>query len=165
MTNQPELNNNEQFKVCSFLNSHNINAGLYLEALDGIETILIEKEQLLAACNILKTETQTAFDVLISVSGLDIDNNFWTVYHLYSTKLNKKVVIKTLLDRDNPQVQSLSGLYKAADWHERETYDLFGIKFLNHPNLERILMPKDWIGYPLRKDYKLEDERLSWNQR
>ena len=77
------------------------------------------------------------------------------VYHLESIELKHKIVLKVLLQRENPDVQSVSCVWRCADWHEREAYDLIGINFLNHPDLRRILMPYDWeAGYPLRKDYK-----------
>jgi NADH-quinone oxidoreductase subunit C len=76
-------------------------------------------------------------------------------YHLESIDLKHKVTLKVSTDRDNPEVASVEEIWRAADWHEREAYDMFGIKFLNHHNLIRILMPYDWEGgYPLRKDYQ-----------
>jgi NADH-quinone oxidoreductase subunit C len=103
--------------------------------------------------------------MLLSVTGTDKADCFEVVYLLFSTVFNKELTLKVKLDKESPCVESLSGIYSAADWHERETYDLLGIKFNNHPNLERILLPKDWIGHPLRKDYVNKDTRLSWNER
>jgi len=67
-------------------------------------------------------------------------------------------VLKVQLDRENPSVISLVSLWKAADWHERETYDMYGIVYQDHPDLRRILLPEDWPGYPMRKDYEFPDE-------
>ena len=76
-------------------------------------------------------------------------------YHLDSTSLKHKITLKVSAPRENPEVESVENIWRAADWHEREAYDMYGIIFLNHPNLIRILMPYDWdAGYPLRKDYK-----------
>lgn len=106
-----------------------------------------------------------AYNMLISIAGVDKGDHFEVVYHLLSTNTQQKEVIKVQLDKNNPEIESISSLYSAADWHERETYDLLGIKFNNHPGLERILLTNDWIGHPLRKDYVNNDERLSWNNR
>jgi NADH-quinone oxidoreductase subunit C len=129
----------------------------------SLEFLEVEKNELVN--KVLSLKNQENFDMLISVSGLDDTENFYVLYHLFSTTTNKNLVLKVKLDRENPNVDTLSKIYSSADWHERETYDLFGINFANHANLERILMPKDWIGHPLRKDYVLNDPRLSWNER
>lgn len=111
------------------------------------------------------------FDSLMVLSGVDDANGtkakdqdgldtitggtLSVYYHLYSVNFRYKIVLKVSTPRENPQVESVSNIWKTADWHEREAYDLFGITFLNHPDLRRILMPYDWeAGYPLRKDYK-----------
>ena len=132
---------------------------------DDTEVIDVSKEKLVEFATYLKMHVNTQFNMLLSVSGVDKTDCFEVVYHLFSTVFNKKLILKVKLDKKNPNVESLSGLYSAADWHERETYDLLGINFNNHPNLERILLPKDWIGHPLRKDYVNKDQRLSWNER
>jgi len=132
---------------------------------DDIEVIDVSKNKLIELATYLKMHINTQFNMLLSVSGVDKADCFEVVYHLYSTVFNKKLILKVRLDKENPAVESLNGLYSAADWHERETYDLLGINFNNHPNLERILLPKDWIGHPLRKDYVNNDKRLSWNER
>lgn len=132
---------------------------------DGVEVIQVQPEKLVEFVTYLKMHSNTQYDVLFSASGVDRLEFFEAVYHLYSTVFNKKLIIKVKLPKDEPAVDSLTSVYEAADWHERETFDLFGIKFNNHPNMERLLMPKDWIGHPLRKNYVLNDKRLIWNER
>jgi NADH-quinone oxidoreductase subunit C len=105
----------------------------------------------------LKDSSELLFDSLINLSGVDeIKANLLSVYyHLESTSLKHKITVKVLTDRGKPEVPTVTEVWKAADWHEREAYDMFGFNFLNHPDLRRILMPYDWdAGYPLRKDYE-----------
>lgn len=119
----------------------------------------------------LKENEELKFDSLMCLSGVDDANGDKTtnedgsttinegtlsvVYHLESTELKHKVVLKVSVSKDNPEVKSVAGVWRHADWQEREAYDLLGITFLNHPDLRRILMPYDWeAGYPLRKDYE-----------
>jgi len=132
---------------------------------DDTEVVQVKPEMLMETATYLKMNENTQFDILFSISGVDKPEHFEVVYHLFSTTFNRKLMLKSILDKANPEIPSISEVYSAANWHERETYDLFGIIFSNHPNLERILLPKDWKGYPLRKDYELDDERLSWNER
>lgn len=127
-----------------------------------IETIAIKSCDIKTAAESLQSN---GFDLLVSVTAVDKAPEIEMIYHFYSVQNNQKVIIKTNLNRQNPSIISLSELYKTADWQEREVFDLFGVKFLKHPNLKRILLPQSWIGYPLRKDYKMEDERLVWNER
>jgi len=131
----------------------------------GESVLNVRREDLLQVCDILKTDRNLSFEMLLSVFGVDCGTHFEVLYNFYSIKNNKKLTVKTALPKEHPTVESLCGLYNSANWHERECFDLLGIEFLNHPNLERILLPKDWVGFPLRKDYKEEDERLSWNKR
>jgi len=79
------------------------------------------------------------------------------LYHLYSIPYNHNIVMKVETDRGNPIVDTVSSVWRTADWHEREAYDMFGIKFNNHPDLRRILLPADWEGFPLRKDYQEQE--------
>jgi len=105
----------------------------------------------------LRDSSELLFDSLMNLSGVDEfkDTLLSVYYHLESTKLKHKITIKVSTDRDKPEIPTVSEVWKAADWHEREAYDLFGIIFLNHTDLRRILMPYDWdAGYPLRKDYE-----------
>ncbi len=132
---------------------------------DNVEVIEVKPDMLVETTTYLKMNKDTRFDVLLSVSGVDKSPYFEVVYHLYSTVFNKKLILKAVLNKNCPEIESISSVYSAANWHERETYDLFGINFQNHPDLERILLPGDWKGHPLRKDYVNNDERLSWNER
>jgi len=119
----------------------------------------------------LRDENDLLFDSLMNLSGVDDangvkekdDKGLETIkggtlsvyYHIESTKLRHKLTLKTSTDRENPEVVTVTETWKGADWHEREAFDMYGIIFLNHPDLRRILMPYDWeFGYPLRKDYK-----------
>lgn len=135
------------------------------ETADGTEVIGVSADSLVDVACFLQKDSDTSFDVLLSVYGTDKPEFFEVVYHLFSTKHNKNLLLKVELLKSKPEVESLSCIYPSANWHERETYDLLGIKFLNHPNLERILLPNDWKGHPLRKDYVNDDERLVWNER
>src|SRR5665647_19066 len=101
----------------------------------------------------LREREESQFDFLFCLSGVDYGQDLGVVYHLRSTKYNHVVVLKTRTsDRENPQLDSVSDIWKTADFHEREVYDLLGIKFTNHPDLRRLFLDNSW-GFPLRKDY------------
>jgi NADH-quinone oxidoreductase subunit C len=87
-----------------------------------------------------------------------------SVIHLYSTEINHYLILKTPAGEED-WVPSVCSVWPAANWHERESYDLMGIDYVGHPDLTRILMPVDWLGHPLRKDYEENDPRLVWNKR
>jgi NADH-quinone oxidoreductase subunit C len=108
----------------------------------------------------LKTDPALHFDYLECVTGIDYpdDKKIHVVYHLYSYVKKHRVVMKALLDRDDPAVPTLSHVWPAANWQERECFDLLGVLFDGHPDLRRILLPDDWEGHPLRKDYAEADE-------
>jgi NADH:ubiquinone oxidoreductase subunit C len=76
------------------------------------------------------------------------------VYHFTSTTHFHNIVVKAKLDRNNPEIETVCNIWRTAEFHEREVYDLFGVKFLHHPDLRRLLLTDDWVGYPLRKDYE-----------
>jgi NADH-quinone oxidoreductase subunit C len=108
-------------------------------------------------CLFLKDSSELLFDSLMNLSGVDEPKVelISVYYHLESTKLKHKITLKVSTNRAKPEVSTVTEVWKGADWHEREAYDMFGIIFLNHPDLRRILMPYDWdAGYPLRKDYE-----------
>jgi NADH:ubiquinone oxidoreductase subunit C len=102
----------------------------------------------------LKNSEETAMDYLFCLTGVDMGKDLVVVYHLSSTKHGHEIVLKVKInDRENPAVDTISDLYRAADFYEREVYDLLGIKFNNHSDMRRIFLDENWKGYPLRKDY------------
>ena len=124
----------------------------------GDPYVLVKPEHIADVCVFLKKTPELSFDYCSCVSGLDDGQKMWVVYHLYSISRNHRAVIKVEVDRADPIVLSVAGLWKGANWHERETYDMYGIRFDGHPDLRRILLPEDWPGHPLRKDYEFPDE-------
>ena len=119
---------------------------------------ILKKDALLPVSRWLRSDLEMQFDLLSCVSGTDDTKDLWVVYHLYSIPKNQRAVLKVNVGREDPAVESVTGIWKTADWHEREAYDMYGIRFDNHPDLRRILLPEDWPGYPLRKDYEFPDE-------
>jgi len=113
---------------------------------------------LLEMCRFLRDADELAFDFMHCVSGVDLgekEGKLEVVYHLGSLIHEHTLVLRVRTSRENPTpIPSITSLWRAADWHEREAYDLLGIPFEGHPDLRRILMPADWEGHPLRKDYK-----------
>jgi NADH-quinone oxidoreductase subunit C len=113
---------------------------------------------LLAACTLLRDDPEFAFDMLVDLTAVDrttAEERFEVVYHLYSLKNRRYLVLKVRTDGDRPEVPSVTGIWASANWHERETFDMFGIKFTNHPDLRRMYMPEEFEYYPLRKDFPL----------
>ena len=123
----------------------------------GEVTIIIPREAIADVCRALKTKH--GFDMLADLCGADRgpeeDPRFEVNYHVFSTKHFNRLRLKVLLSEDQPNVPSVVSVWKTANWHERETFDLFGIIFDNHPDLRRILLPSDFDGHALRKDYPL----------
>jgi len=104
----------------------------------------------------VKSNADLHFDYLISLTAADRKDGFHVIYHLTSSELHHTLVLRVILaDKANPaEVPTVSDLWKAAEYFEREVFDLFGIRFQNHPDLRRLFLEDDWVGYPLRKDYK-----------
>ena len=94
------------------------------------------------------------FDYLFCLTCVDWLKHLTMVYHLTSTRHRHSLVIKINLDRENPVVETVCDIWKTAEFHEREVYEMFGVKFANHPDLRKLILPDDWEGYPMRKDYE-----------
>jgi len=133
------------------------------EETTGLQSaLLIDPEHIIGVCLELRNNPATYFDFLSCLGGIDYgaeDGRFGVVYHLasipYQTQLTLKISKENDRSEDNlPSFPSITPVYKAADWHEREAYDMVGIFFEGHPDLRRLLLPDDWEGFPLRKDYK-----------
>jgi NADH-quinone oxidoreductase subunit C/D len=133
----------------------------------GETAVTVRAADLLPICRFLRDAPELAYDLCIFVSAVDrldmgLSPRFEMVYQLFSLKHNRRLRLKVPLAGDPPAVDSVSSVWRAADWHERETFDLFGIHFRGHPELRRILMPHDWVGHPLRKDYGLGTEPVQF---
>ena len=117
--------------------------------------VLVKAESLPEVCAFLKADERTRFDCLMNLSTVDWPkkNHIEVVYHLFSYARRHAFILKVQLDRAAPSVPSLEPVWKAADWLEREQFDLMGVQFTGHPDLRRIMLPDDWVGNPLRKDY------------
>ena len=123
----------------------------------GEVTVVTPRDSIIEACAFLRDEQ--GFDMLADLCGADRgpeeDPRFEVNYHLFSTKHHNRLRLKVLLSEDDPHVETVTSLWRTADWHERETYDMFGVIFDGHPDLRRILLPSDFDGHALRKDYPL----------
>lgn len=116
-------------------------------------TIELPSENIHQFISKLKT-SDTNFNYLFCQTGIDFPSHMEVLYHLRSTSLNHEIVVKAKIEnRDKPIIDSVYDLYKTAEYHEREIFDLFGIHFVNHPDLRRIFLDETWDGHPLRKDY------------
>jgi NADH/F420H2 dehydrogenase subunit C len=116
--------------------------------------ITVQPENLHKLMSQLKSNTETNFDYLFCVTGMDWGKELGVIYHLESTTHRHIIVVRVKTeDRENPTLDSVSDIWKTADFHEREVFDFFGIKFNNHPNLKCLFLTDEWEGFPLRKDY------------
>jgi NADH-quinone oxidoreductase subunit C len=123
----------------------------------GEVSVFVPRESIIDVCWALKTTH--GFDLLSDLCSADRgpeeDPRFEVSYHLFSTKHKNRLRLKVLLSEDDPRVTTVSTIWRTANWHERETYDMFGVIFDGHPDLRRILLPSDFDGHALRKDYPL----------
>jgi NADH-quinone oxidoreductase subunit C len=125
-------------------------------------TIVVDRSRIREACAVLRDDATCKFNFLSDVTCVDwypAEPRFEVVYHLLSISRKERVRLKVRLDSGNPAVDSLTPLWPGANYFEREVFDLFGIRFSGHPYMRRILMPEDWEGHPLRKDYPVEGYR------
>jgi NADH:ubiquinone oxidoreductase subunit C len=119
-----------------------------------LPTFTVSAGKLHAMVENLKNGNDTAFDYLFCQTAVDAGKELVVVYHLNSTKFGHDIVLKSAVEgRENPGIDSICDLYRAAEFYEREIFDLFGINFLNHPDMRRIFLDENWKGHPLRKDY------------
>jgi NADH-quinone oxidoreductase subunit C len=128
----------------------------------GETTVVISRDSLLKVAGYLATEPSLNFSFLSDIATVDrfpLEPRFEVNYQLLSMDLPARIRLKVKLAGSDPVIPSVFGIWPTADWHERENFDLFGIRFEGHPNLRRILMPDEWEGHPLRKDYPTEGYR------
>ena len=127
----------------------------------GELTLEIAPEKIAEVAQFLKDDQK--FARVSTVTGVDWypqEPRFEVVYHLHSPERNERLRLKCRLEGSNTEIESVTGVWRGANWYERETFDLFGIRFRNHPDLRRIMLPDTWEGHPLRKDYPVTGDRV-----
>ena len=133
----------------------------------GQLSVYVDRERIVEVCDFLKRDEKTPFDYLSDLTCVHYpdrgDTPFEVVYNLFSISANERVRLKAKTSED-AGIDSVTSVWPAANWLEREVYDLFGIRFANHPDLRRLLLPPDWEGYPLRKDFPLEFVENAWTE-
>jgi NADH-quinone oxidoreductase subunit C len=124
----------------------------------GDLSIQVRKSDLVRVCSFLQSDPELSFDMLIDLLGVDMyrpEGRFEVVYNLYSLKNKCYVRLKVLVEEADPVVPTVTGIWSAANWHERETFDMIGVRFSGHPDLRRLYMPEEFEHHPLRKDFPL----------
>ncbi|GAB4022691.1 MAG: hypothetical protein Fur0010_25930 [Bdellovibrio sp.] len=147
-------------EIVSYLNGKvsGANATAHMAEL-GDSSIYVEASKLHEVCLALRN-SQWDFNVLQVITGTDYSDRIEVSYILASFTNNHELILKVKLDRENPEVDSVVDVWKAANFQERECFDMLGVNFKNHPDLRRVLCPEDWQGYPLRKDYVVQEKYL-----
>ncbi len=124
----------------------------------GELTIVVPKGNIVDVCRFLRDDPELQFDLLADLCGIDMYTpvkRFGVIYNLYSLRRKHRIRLKTFTEEENPRVPTVTGVWGTANWHERETFDMFGIVFDGHPDLRRIYMPDEFEHHPLRKDFPL----------
>ena len=134
----------------------------------GQDFLTVRKERIVGLLTVLRDHAVLDYKLVSDIFGVDLlgfetEPRFEVVYSLYSLKTYRRIVVKAQVSEDDPTIDTTSGVWRAAEWPEREIYDLFGITFNHHADLRRILMPDDWVGHPLRKDFPLGGEEVEFS--
>jgi NADH-quinone oxidoreductase subunit C len=122
----------------------------------GEVTVVVSRERIVEVCRFLKSEPDLRYDLLTDIAGVDYlgrEPRFEVVYHLYSVPHNRRLRLKVRVPEHDAVVPSVTAVWRTANWHEREAFDMLGLRFAGHPDLRRIYMPDDYPGHPLRKDF------------
>ncbi|HEY8600341.1 MAG TPA: NADH-quinone oxidoreductase subunit C [Thermomicrobiales bacterium] len=141
---------------------------LEVQTFRGETTLVVSREHIRAILTLLREHEGTGLDRLSDLTAVDYldlgrEPRFAVVYHLMSRKNLARLRLRALVPEEEPQIDSVADLFPNANWPEREVFDLFGIAFRGHPNLSRIMMPEDWDGHPLRKDYPIGAEEIDFS--
>ena len=131
----------------------------------GQASVYVTRDSIVDIAQFLRDDPELRYNFLENLCGVDYfgrEPRFEVVYHLLSYQNRHRICLKVGLPEDDLNMPSITSLWQTANWQERETYDMFGIEFHGHPSLERILMPEDWVGHPLRKDVPLGDEEVAF---
>ena len=147
-------------ELAFFLQQHFQHQFKKIELMNGSCFIEVSSYNSFELLSNLKNHPQLYFDSLSCLTAIDNGaqaGSMEVIYQLYSIPFHHSLSAKVILPREHPTIDSVESIWKTANWHEREAYDMFGISFNNHPDLRRILMPADWEGFPLRKDYQTQE--------
>ena len=128
-------------------------------------TLIVPADRLVEMCTFLRDDPELEFTMLSWIGGVDFlprAPRFEVVYNLLSISQNARIHLKLEVSEEHPRVPTVVGVWPTANWHERETFDFYGIEFTGHPDLTRILLPEDWVGWPLRKDSPLGYEEVAF---
>ena len=129
-----------------------------IDLVDNVDPFIRVKAEAIGEIGLyLRDDEAMKFESLMCLSGVDYPAHLTVVYHLFSTPHRHRVVLKVEVEREDPHVPTVERVWSVANWHERETYDMYGIVFDGHSDLRRILCPDDWEGFPLRKDYQVQE--------
>jgi NADH-quinone oxidoreductase subunit C len=133
----------------------------------GQVSVTVRKGRILDICRFLHDDPDLYLDYLVDLCGADYlgkkENRFEVVYHLYSIRHRHALRLKAEVPENDARIDSVMPVWVGVNWHERECYDMLGIVFAGHPDLRRVLLPEDWEGYPLRKDYPLKGPEKEWH--
>ena len=134
----------------------------------GQDFLTVRKERIVGLLTVLRDHTALEYKLVSDIFGVDLlgfetEPRFEVVYSLYSLKTYRRIVVKAQVSEDDPMIDTTSGVWPAAEWPEREICDMLGISFNHHADLRRILMPDDWVGHPLRKDFPLGGEEVEFS--
>ncbi len=134
----------------------------------GQDFLTVKKERIVGLLTVLRDHAALDYKLVSDIFGVDLlgfetEPRFEVIYSLYSLKTYRRIVVKAQVSEDDATIDTTSGVWPAAEWPEREIYDMFGIAFNHHADLRRILMPDDWVGHPLRKDFPLGGEEVEFS--
>ena len=159
MTETPDLDNNP---TVARIRAWRPGAISHLISFRGDLTLVVPSEHLRPLCEFLAGDADLAFTFLSSITGIDrfpIEPRFELNYNILSMSRRESICLRVRLPGESPVIESVIPVWPTANWHEREIFDLFGMRFEGHPDLRRMLLPDDWEGHPLRKDYSVEGPR------
>jgi NADH-quinone oxidoreductase subunit C len=145
-------------KILEQIKSKFSNAILHAEEFRGELTIVVPKGRIVEICRYVKEDEALSFNLLADLFGIDMAtpaDRFGVIYNLYSFKTKQRIRLKVFTEEENPKVPTVTVVWKTANWHEREAFDMFGIIFEGHPDLRRLYMPEEFEYHPLRKDFPL----------
>lgn len=130
----------------------------------GELTLEIDSARIVEVCRFLASDKYERLAAVTCVDLYPMEPRFEVIYHMHSIARNERLRLKCRAGGERPEIESVYSIYRGCDWYEREVFDLFGIFFRNHPNMTRILMPDDWEGHPLRKDYPVHGHKYSYSR-